>query len=132
MLYDWYLDTFTNKIFVCIFQAVFGPSNIPGRLMHCSKYSANCLWRYECIVVVDKHIDTTHLTLIIEESEINFRKTGTCRFGSFMLVFNVKMIKALLLLAAIHNYASLVYNNLPNIYKIVVCNTQTHTEIARF
>ena len=34
------------------------------------------------------------------------------------------MVKALLLLAAIHNYASPVYNNLPNIYKIVVCNTQ--------
>ena len=47
-----------------------------------------------------------------------------------MLAFNKKTIKAQLSLAAIHNYASLVYNNLPNIYKIVVCNTQNEEDVS--
>ena len=55
---------------------------------------------------------------------MNFPKTPTYRSGSFMLVFNVKMIKARLLLTAMNNYASTVYTYLPNIYKIIVCYTQ--------
>ena len=55
---------------------------------------------------------------------------GTCRSGSIMLAFKVKTIKACLLLAAMHKYASHDCINLPNLYKSVVCNTHTKTNVS--